>query len=167
MMGRDLLTEFLRCERGSAAVEQMLVMPLLILLAFGSIEASHYFYSEHQVIKGVRDAARYASRELSPSTPCNTDVATQEIRNVARFGTPSPATGQTPRLWKWADTDTKATIVCLSGGVKAGIYDGFTTDPPAVRVYAIVNYPSLFGTLGVFDVNFKLYASNEAPVVGI
>ena len=53
---------------GSAAAEMALVLPLLLVIMFGTFELGHFFYSEHIVQKAVRDAARYASRRGASAT---------------------------------------------------------------------------------------------------
>jgi len=54
--------QFLRDTKGASAAEMALVLPLLLVLMFGPFELAHYFWTEHKVVKGVRDGARYASR---------------------------------------------------------------------------------------------------------
>ena len=51
-----------RDSRGAAAAEMALVLPLLLVILFGSLELGNYFMNEHTLIKAVRDGARFAGR---------------------------------------------------------------------------------------------------------
>ncbi len=84
--------------RASAGVEMVLLMPILLVLMFGSLELGHYFYLEHKLVKAVRDGARYASR-LSVSDLCNgaswignTTGAEANIKLITATGQLRPAT---------------------------------------------------------------------------
>jgi Flp pilus assembly protein TadG len=48
-------------ERGAAAVEFALVLPLLLVLLLGIIDFGLYFYNDLQLTHVARDAARYLS----------------------------------------------------------------------------------------------------------
>lgn len=132
----------------AAAAEMALVLPLLLLLLVIPLEAGYYFMSEHIVQKGVRDAARYASRLPITSYPgcVPTAGATEEIQEVARFGEPG---GATPRLLGWTDdTMTEVLVSCDTSGTYTGIYTQFPDGVPVVTAKAKVPYPTLFGILG-------------------
>jgi len=49
-------------EEGSALLEAAIVIPVLFSLVFGTLEFSFYFFQQHLVATGVRDAARYLAR---------------------------------------------------------------------------------------------------------
>ena len=49
---------------GSALVEGAVLVPLLFVLLFGVYEFSWFFYQQHLVSTGVRDAARYLARVI-------------------------------------------------------------------------------------------------------
>ena len=44
---------------GTAAVEFVLILPVLVAMLFGAIEAGMMYRDYHRVDKGVRDATRY------------------------------------------------------------------------------------------------------------
>jgi Flp pilus assembly protein TadG len=48
-------------ERGAAAVEFALVLPVILVLLLGIIDLGMYFYSDLQLQQTARDAARYLS----------------------------------------------------------------------------------------------------------
>ena len=48
-------------ERGAAAVEFALVLPILIVLLLGIIDFGLYFYNDLQITHATRNAARYLS----------------------------------------------------------------------------------------------------------
>lgn len=50
-----------RRQRGAAAVEFALVLPILLLILLGIIDFGLYFYNDLQLTHAARDAARYLS----------------------------------------------------------------------------------------------------------
>lgn len=162
---------FLSDDRGTAAVELALVLPFLMMLTFGGLEGAQYLYVEHQVVKGVRDGARYAARQSFSIYSCgsasvsNSTIETQ-IKNVTRYGTPSVATGQKPMVSTWTDAGTTVTVSCPSTAITTGLYTGFS-NAPRVTVAANISYPSLFETITGLRSTFRLYATDQAAVVGI
>ncbi len=161
----------LRDTSGVAAAEMALVVPLLLIIMFGSFELGNYFHNNHVVIKAVRDGARYASRRGFADFDCTSgapaDAAVTAIANVTRTG--QVADGGTPRLANWTDASTvEVSISCEdnSAATYAGIYDGRTVFP-VVSISAIVPYSSLFSDM-VFDAStLSINAESQIPVMGI
>ena len=152
--------------RAAAAAEMAFVAPLLILLMFGSFEIGNYYLSEHVVQKGVRDAARYASRlPISEYPSCAaTSTAEQQIQRVARTGQPD---GTTMRLRGWsADNMTTVALACDTSGTYTGIYAvyPFPDGVPVVTVSAEGPYQSFFGTIGLGSPSLELNAASQAAV---
>jgi Flp pilus assembly protein TadG len=79
-----------RAEEGSALVEGAIVTPVLFILVFGVLEFSFYFYQQHLVSTGVRDAARYVAHANDPTAGATQTVA----QNLAATGS---ATGGSAR----------------------------------------------------------------------
>jgi Flp pilus assembly protein TadG len=83
-MNRRIL-KFAEDETGAAAVEAAIVMPVLLFLAFGTIEFSNAYWDHQLISTGVRDAARYLARVNDP-----TDGAAQaRAQNIAVHGNAS------------------------------------------------------------------------------
>ena len=160
----------LHCRSGSAAAEMALVLPFLVLLLFGGVELGYYFYNQHQVVKGVRDGARYAGRQSfvslncdggAPSTvPDDVETAIQEITRTGRIS------GGTARVPGWVNGDITVTITCPTTPITTGIYED-EDNAPQVNVAATVSYDSLFDGVGVIDSTYTLRASQQAAVMGI
>lgn len=156
-------------QRGTAAVEMALMLPLLILLMFGGLEVAHYLYVEHQVVKGVRDGARYAARMPFSKVSCaGVDATTEsDIKDVTRLGAvvrlnPDPALK--PRVRGWTNNEITVTTTC--SGITTGIYKAMT-GAPQVTVATTVPYVSLFGSLTGLDVDINMRASQQAAVMGV
>jgi Flp pilus assembly protein TadG len=82
-------------ERGAAAVEMALVMPLLTAMIVGIIDFSRIFNAELQLSQAAREGARLAS--LLPQTTSiaiNSTDATA-IQTRAQLAAPNPAFGAT------------------------------------------------------------------------
>lgn len=143
-----------------------LMVPLLVTLMFGSFELGNYFWSEHKVVKGVRDAARFAGRQSFTKFSCSavTDTtALTQIKNLARTGQIS---GGTTKVGGWVDANVTVAVSCASG-TQTGIYKGMTNGAPIVTVTAAVAYPSLFQTLGFTSNTLTLNATSQSAVMGI
>ena len=59
-----MLQSLLGDKDGSALVEGAVLVPLLFVLLFGVYEFSWFFYQQHLVSTGIRDAARYLARVI-------------------------------------------------------------------------------------------------------
>jgi Flp pilus assembly protein TadG len=165
------IVSLVRDRNGTAGVEMALVLPLLLVLMFGSFELGNYFLSEHVVDKAVRDAARYAARlPLADYSSCSVpsgEAAEQQTQRVARFGDPSGSGAA--RLVDWtADSMTTVTISCdtTSSYGTGGIYADFPDGAPVVTVSTTVPYNTLFGMLGLGAVTLDLNARSQAAVIG-
>lgn len=138
---------FFRDQRGAAAAEFVIVMPVLALVFMGIIEFGRLFHDFHTVSKGVRDASRFLSR--MPGNACAGGVWTlqtaadgTEARNMAvagelAGGTASPAYFTTGMI--------TVTLPCIANGTGfAGLYGG-EANIRLVQVQAVVPFTFLFG----------------------
>ena len=168
-----LLRRFFFCEKGAAAAEMALITPIAMLLLFTSLEAGHYFYSEHQLVKAVRDGARFGARHSFDEVNCrsggtiSSDLQT-DIRAVALTG--ALANGSEERSgWDASDVAFSVTVDCPDPATvpeaESGIY---TEDEPAavIVVTAAIGYNSLFNGLGVLTDSASLRATQQATVMG-
>lgn len=161
-----MIRSFLTDRKGAAAAELVLALPFMFALMFGAMEAGHFFWTQHKIVKSVRDGARYATRidvaELCPST--NTSVL-DNIRNVTATG--QVATGGAVKVPGWNPANVQVTISCDSF-VGTGIYSDLGRNGPLVTVSSgPVQYPSILASLGFIDNSFYLSAQSSAAVMGI
>ena len=171
---RRLLRNLWSDRSAAAAAEMAMVMPLLLVLMFGSLETGKFFLDEHVVVKAVRDGARYAARQSFANMPCGGPATNEaQIRNLVRYGKTAVTASDKPRLVYWTNPATvTVSIVCYdnSGTGGARIYNGLYADRanvPRVTVTASVPYHPIAGMIGVNFSGINLNASNQAPVFGI
>lgn len=166
-----MIRRFVSNCRGTAGAEMALVLPFLLVLMFGGFETGHFFYSEHKLVKAVRDGARYASR-FDVNDLCNgaTNIMTAATEDRIQLMT---ATGQiensaAPTLVPgWQVEDVVVEVDCQAF-VATGIYTDLGGAGPIVTVSSgSVDYPSLFEQLGLIDSSFQLSARSNAAVTGI
>lgn len=77
-----------RRERGAAAVEMAIVMPLLVGMIIGIIDFSRIFNAELQLSQAAREGVRLASLRLAPTT-----ADLDAIKARAVLAAPNPAFG--------------------------------------------------------------------------
>jgi TadE-like protein len=165
-MFRRLLSE----NSGAAAAEMALVTPLLMALMFGSMELGYYFYSEHVVVKAVRDGARFASRQGFSNFTCPDQVSSTVVTGTQRVTrTNQVESGGTARLAGWTDDNSvQVTLRCDDSGTFTNMfYEGLTSGIPIVKVSATVPYVTLFSRLGFSSTTIDMKAESEAPVTGL
>ncbi|MGE5566489.1 MAG: TadE/TadG family type IV pilus assembly protein [Parcubacteria group bacterium] len=158
---------FHRDERGAAATEFALILPMMLIIAFGIFEAGRVFWSYNIVQSAARDAARYGARlgiTCSGSTATFDDSGSMtQVQNLARTGTVD-GTGD-PLIPGWTDNATvTVALACVSktsGTVTfGGRYDGQTAIP-TVTVTAAAPYGVMFG--GLFgDLTIDAVSVNNA-----
>jgi len=152
---------------GSAAAEMALILPLLLMLILGTLEAGNLMWSQHKVTKAVRDGARYAARQPIALLNCSTKDATVEanVKRLTRTGQLASATAAA-KIVGWTDAGVTVSVAC-NAAFSEGIYTTLASGAPVVTVSAAPDYPSLLGQLGLFNVGVKLRAEANAPVMGI
>ena len=164
--------------RGAAAAEMALVLPLLLIILFGSLELGNYFMNEHTLVKAVRDGARFAARQgftnytSCSGSPGGTVVA--DTRNVVMNGYLSGGSIVTPNV-QASDISVTASCKSTAGGqTMSGIYAGrdlngdTQNDALIVTVSASVSYrPILSSAFGFSGVGMSLNAVSEAAVAGM
>ena len=149
--------------RGSAAVEMMLVTPILALIMAGSAETGRYFYHEHTLTKAVRDGAVFAARYPIEKFDCTTGVVDPTIvtstRSLVRTGALS---GQTDLLPWWAATSGVSftmTVACTTAANGGKV--------PVLTISAQLPYKTMMSAAGFPGGTFNLNATEQAAVQGI
>ena len=142
-----------------------LILPLALALIFTTFDGAYYMICEHRVVKGVRDAARYAARlDLSnfacPAGTFSGSAAT--VQNLARTGLLS---GGNAAVSGWVNSDVAIAVTCLSG--QSGIYTATGGYAPRVEVSTRVVYPSLMGSMGFTSATIYIGAAAQSPVIGL
>lgn len=167
MIARSALID----QTGAAAVEMVLLVPLLLVLLFGGLEAGHFIWTEHKLIEGVRDGSRFAAR-LDIEDVCGGDsaklaAAQAKVRLLTRTGQLADGNAS-PRVPRWSDGQVTVTFAC-DAFVSTGIYSDLDAAAgPIVTVTASgVAYPSLFERLGILDSSIAMSATSHAAVIGL
>ena len=143
-----------RDQRGTALLEGAIVTPVLCILCFGVYEFSNFFYKQHLVSTGVRDAARYLGRALDPRDP---DAPTAPIspsysdalpmaQNLATRGT-TDSSGAL-RVPGWNPGDVTAALTAIENSASPPAYNG--PDPIFIVTVSTTFTPASLGFLGFF-----------------
>lgn len=155
--------------RATAATEFALALPMMLALLFVSMEAGHFFWTEHKLVKSVRDGARFATR-LSVTDLCDgsttimSSALESEIKNLTVTGQIS---GGAPKVPGWTTGDVQVTVGC-EAFVATGIYTDLGAEGPMVTVSSgNVDYPSILNGLGVINDTVDISAESSAAVAGI
>ena len=138
-------SEFFRDDNGAVLAEMLIVIPFITVFALGILEFGNVFWQKEQIETGLRDAARYLAR-------CQTDATfaaacTQSLaRNIAFFGTASPAAGQALRVAGWGPdaADIVITIDAVAGVIRVDAGHEYESSP-------------LFGWLGIGAITTQAY----------
>ena len=156
--------------RAAAAAEMALVLPLLLLIMFSSLELGNYFMNEHRLAEAVRNGARFAARQsFSNYTACSGAPGgnvVSDTRNVVMNGYLSGGTVITPNV-QAADVNVSTSCLSIAGGqTMTGIYAGRPGGAQKVTVAASVNYKPVISAFGFTGIGLKLNAKSEAAVAG-
>lgn len=172
-----LAGRLVRDVRGAAAAEMALVVPLLLVIGMGAVEAGNYFLDEHRLVKAVRDGARYAARQdFSNFSGCNgtpADVPSTLKTNTQTIVQQGMLSGGKDLLTNWASATFTVKMTCTStagtqtlGGIYTNTSGG---QPPAVVIVtATVPYqPIAMSGYGFKAQGYNLYAQEQASVTGV
>ena len=104
-----------RHDRGAAALELAIVLPVLVSLTFGIVDFARMFNAEIQVSQAAREGVRLASLVTTTNTPAYTaaDVTARASwrrpppGSGARRRSPWPSSSRAPtpcppRRWRWS-----------------------------------------------------------------
>ena len=139
-----MIGRFLRDQSGSPAVEFALTLPMMLALMFGGLEAGHFFWTEHKLVKAVEG----------------------DIQAVTATGLPAAASAA-PKVPGWNPDDVDVNVACQDF-VGTGIYSELGSAGAIVTVSSgPVAYPSLFEALGAITSTVQISAESSAPVTGL
>lgn len=162
---------FLTHRGGTASVEFVLMLPVMLALLFGGFEAGHFLWTQHKLVEAVRNGARYASR-LEVGSVCDgataiiTPETVGEIKLITRTGQLANAAA-VAAVPGWTSAQVSVSVACR-GFVDTGIYSAHGGAGPVVTVSANqVPYPSLFGRLSIIDPGITMRARSSAAVIGL
>ncbi len=172
-----------RSQSGVAAVEFVLILPLMALMLFGTIDIGRLLFDYQAVSKSVRDATRYVARSeagalFSNLATCTVDPTTaagsptQNARNMTLTGTVDLSGDYILNYWTDTSTVTVTGTVPGTGACfdnSAGTYQGFYSgmdDIPIITVAATVSFPFLTGWLLGQGNNLTFTISHEEVFIG-
>lgn len=148
-----------------------MVLPLLLVIMFGSFELGNYFMNQHTLVKAVRDGARYAARQsFSNYSSCSgspSGTVTGDTQNVVMTGVMSGGTIITPNIKASDVTVTTSCMTTAQGETMSGIYDGRAGGAQIITVSATVDYRPVISSFGFTGIGLKLNAASQAAVSGI
>jgi Flp pilus assembly protein TadG len=145
-----------------------LVAPLLVALMLGCAELGRYFWSQHVLVKAVRDGSVYAARQRIDNFNCNTNtVAAGVVSSTQTLVRTGQLSGGTPLLPNWGSGTTVfaidlACVTSANGTTLGGIYTANSGQVPVITVRASIPFTSIFGLQSGLSLN----ARQQAAVFG-
>jgi Flp pilus assembly protein TadG len=134
---------------GAAAVEFSLVLPLLVILAFGGIEIGRMLLHHEIITKGVRNGVRYLTRVpvTCGEEPGEGSVADSEKQAAINLIKSGSTTAGTPVLAAYDEATFDVEVDCRAN--PDGLIGG--TLLPLVRMTVQVPYDGMF--MGIVGLN--------------
>ena len=164
---------------GTAAVEFVLILPVLVLLIFGTIDLGRLLADYQIASQGIRNAARYLSRadpavlgiDCAAGGIDDNSAPAVAAMNLAMTGTIDGSGGYV--LGYWTDTSALAaagitvSVDCEdnSSAAYAGLYNTLPA-VPSLRVRAVLSFPVLNGWLLGRGGTLNFTVRHRAPHVG-
>jgi len=108
-----MVTRFLTDERGTALVEFSLVVMMMVVVAFGTINWARFFLLRGQLADAVRDAARYGAT-LGETAADTTAIGSYARTLMANATTASTAGTITVSFVGTAGTDRRVRVALTS-----------------------------------------------------
>lgn len=173
-MTADCLSRFLKRaakdERGSPLAEIALVLPLLLVMVFGTLEFANILYQQQVITKGVQEAARFAARNpaLNATVACppasgGWTSAASAAANVAATGSPA---GGNLILPNFAAANVVVTVECpASAGLISSNPDSGSIPVVLVRAKIDVRSVGFLAFLNITDM--QLSAQHREMGVGL
>ena len=163
-----------RHDRGAAAVEFALVVPLLLLLVFGILDYGRFFFDSVSLRQGAREGARqavvmtYGGRLAGSATLCK-DLATVGAKIACSAKAASDITMGTPLVYVPAITPVttpnwaqgKQLLVCMQSKERGTGFVPF----PAGGILKTKTYMSIEVDTAPVDID-PTYSSDNAALIG-
>jgi len=166
---------------GAAAVEFILILPLLLAVFALVFDGGRMLADYHSVSKSVRDAARFLARTeaaFGPCTPRNLDRSLPNVASAIRLVLTGridgdPATDNLVGGWRAEDLSEAATGVgvsleCLNNA--DGALDGFYAGAVDISIVTIrARVPFQLGPARMFGLgpSFSLNVAHKSAATGV
>jgi Flp pilus assembly protein TadG len=156
--------------RGNAATELALLLPFVLTLLFGGMDAGYFMFTEHKVIEAVRNGVRFGSRQtisdVCPNTAPNYAATVDRIALLTRTGQVAN-TAANPLVPGWSNNNQVTVTIACGGYVSTGIYSALGSNGPTITVAASnLTYKSLLGNLGLANLTWPLRGRASTAVIG-
>jgi len=155
-----------RDEDGTALLEGAVIVPVLCILLFGVYEFSWFFYQQHLISTGLRDAARYLARLPAPCNPgSNWPVNQASAKNLALTGSVAGGAG---RVKGWTATAVRLSCTAIDNPTEASGLTAYRGGPIIYVVTASTSFPDpALGFLGVLGLKAPtISVSHSERVIG-
>lgn len=150
-----------RNEDGSALLEGTVLMPFLMALILGTLDFSFFFYQQHLVATGVRDAARYLARTSNPSSSTSQTTA----QNLATTGVPS---GGTNRVTGFNTGNVAISISYVGNALNTTTHlRSYREAPPECGGPDQIAIINVTGSLPYASFGFLTYLGLSSPTVSV
>jgi Flp pilus assembly protein TadG len=152
-------------QRGVAAAEFALVMPLLFIVTFCIFDLSRLMLAKTTVDAAVADSARFAARLPMNCSSLTTSGDVDRVKTLTRTGRSTSGGIGLVRGWD-LDSSVSVTVACLSNtsGGLVGTYDNML-NVPHVTVTATVPFRWSMATL-LNLANANVVAAARQPWTG-
>jgi len=154
---RDNLDHKFHFDRGAAAVEMALVMPLLILMVMGIIDFGRIFNGEIQLSQAAREGARIAAL----GTPGSFTLA--NVKTRARAALTSPAFQGTPSLAAFTACSPSTTCISVDVVTDTGVL--FAANRVCVTADSAANYGRVTVTIPYSKILFGPTSLSQKAVM--
>jgi Flp pilus assembly protein TadG len=150
-----------RSQRGAAALEFALVLPIFVVLIFGVVSVG-LTYSDHLAItNAAREGARFGAATDVTQSSWATSVQSRVLQTYNNFGSSSPTTSQIcVQLIDSSGAVLVATPAGSSCGTAPSTPAGMIAGTCAVEVW--VRKPAKISTVIFPSINFNIGASSVA-----
>jgi hypothetical protein len=152
---------------GTALIEGAIVVPVLCILLFGVYEFSWFFYQQHLISTGLRDAARFVARLPTPCNPESNNWSLGQL-NAKNLATTGSINGGAARVKGWTAANVRLECQPIENPISANGLSTFRGGPVIYVVTASTRFtdPAL-GLLGFLALKTPIISiSHSERVIG-